>query len=151
MAKRQAASADDEVTEAVSETEIDDTDSFDDGLEVLVADDDLDEPDLSDDDDLDDDLDDDDLDDDGLPDETLEAEDLDDLEEDELAAAVASAAGTFDDDEIVAVVVTEDDEDDDTDGLDGIRDGEFVCRSCHLARRETQLADAKRLLCRDCA
>lgn len=28
--------------------------------------------------------------------------------------------------------------------------GEFVCRSCFLVKSETQLADRKRLLCRDC-
>lgn len=28
--------------------------------------------------------------------------------------------------------------------------GEFVCRSCFLVKSETQLADPKRLLCRDC-
>jgi hypothetical protein len=28
--------------------------------------------------------------------------------------------------------------------------GEFVCRSCFLVKSETQLADPKRVLCRDC-
>jgi hypothetical protein len=28
--------------------------------------------------------------------------------------------------------------------------GEFVCRSCFLVKSETQLADKRRLLCRDC-
>jgi hypothetical protein len=28
--------------------------------------------------------------------------------------------------------------------------GEFVCRSCFLVKSDTQLADKKRLLCRDC-
>ncbi len=28
--------------------------------------------------------------------------------------------------------------------------GEFVCRSCFLVKSQTQLADKKRLLCRDC-
>lgn len=51
------------------------------------------------------------------------------------------------DDELVAVVTGEDDDED----VDGIRDGEFVCRSCFLAKRETQLADPDRMLCRDCA
>jgi hypothetical protein len=28
--------------------------------------------------------------------------------------------------------------------------GEFVCRSCFLVKSESQLADRKRMLCRDC-
>lgn len=31
-----------------------------------------------------------------------------------------------------------------------LREGEFVCRSCHMAKRETALADPDKLLCRDC-
>ena len=33
---------------------------------------------------------------------------------------------------------------------DTIRDGEFVCSSCHMAKRASALADADELLCRDC-
>lgn len=31
-----------------------------------------------------------------------------------------------------------------------LREGEFVCRSCYMAKRETALADPDKLLCRDC-
>jgi hypothetical protein len=51
-----------------------------------------------------------------------------------------------DDDKIVSAVTGEDD-----DAVDGLREGEFVCRSCYMAKRETQLADPEQLLCRDCA
>jgi hypothetical protein len=33
---------------------------------------------------------------------------------------------------------------------DTIREGEFVCRSCHMAKRPSALADADEMLCRDC-
>ena len=34
----------------------------------------------------------------------------------------------------------------------GVRErGEFMCRSCHLVKPRTQLADEARVLCRDCA
>ncbi len=36
------------------------------------------------------------------------------------------------------------------DADDTIRDGEFVCSSCHMAKRASALADADELLCRDC-
>ena len=39
-------------------------------------------------------------------------------------------------------------EDEDTD--DAIREGEFVCTSCHMAKRSSALADADEMLCRDC-
>ncbi len=61
----------------------------------------------------------------------------------------ALETGTGFDDESIAVVGGDEDLDDDE--VDGIRDGEFVCRSCFLAKRETQLADPERMLCRDCA
>lgn len=53
----------------------------------------------------------------------------------------------------------EDDEDeeavpgDDRAALSGItpkRPGEFTCRSCFLVKHPSQLADARRMLCRDC-
>lgn len=31
-----------------------------------------------------------------------------------------------------------------------LKNNEFICRSCHLVKRQSQLADAKRRLCRDC-
>lgn len=74
-----------------------------------------------------------------------EGEDLD-----EVATAVPAEAAFDEEDEalVVAAVVGDNDEDDD---VEGIRDGEFVCRSCYMAKRDTQLADADRTLCRDCA
>ena len=53
------------------------------------------------------------------------------------------------DDDEVAEVVVEDDEDDGED--DELRDGEFICRSCFMAKRESALVDADLMLCRDCA
>lgn len=51
----------------------------------------------------------------------------------------------FDDEpELVAVASAEEE-------VEGLREGEFVCRGCYIARRETQLADEERQLCRDCA
>jgi hypothetical protein len=61
-------------------------------------------------------------------------------------------------------LVVDDDEDDDEDeepadaedrGDGSLRvlpkqPGEFVCRSCFLVKSESQLADATRVLCRDC-
>lgn len=78
----------------------------------------------------------------GLPDEDLPEDDDD---PDELLLP------SFDDeDDEVVVRVVVDDEDDDPDA-DGLRAGEFVCRSCYMAKRESALADPKRMLCRDCA
>lgn len=51
----------------------------------------------------------------------------------------------FDDGPELVAVASGDDE------VEGLREGEFVCRGCHIARRETQLADEARQLCRDCA
>lgn len=61
---------------------------------------------------------------------------LDDVEEDE------------DEDEIEVDVLVVDD--DDEDEVDGLREGEFICSSCYLAKGPSQLADAKRLICVDC-
>lgn len=38
----------------------------------------------------------------------------------------------------------------DLDVDDEVREGEFVCRSCFMAKRESALADEERQLCRDC-
>ena len=32
-----------------------------------------------------------------------------------------------------------------------VRDGEFVCRSCFLVKRTAQIANRKKMICRDCA
>ena len=67
-----------------------------------------------------------------------------DLDEDDAEAALPSL---LEEDEIAVVVAeTEDDDEEDT-----LRDGEFVCRSCFMAKRESALADADAMLCRDCA
>lgn len=60
----------------------------------------------------------------------------------------ATLPSLLEEDEI-AVVVAETEEDDDEE--DALRDGEFVCRSCFMAKRESALADADAMLCRDCA
>jgi hypothetical protein len=81
---------------------------------------------------------------DDLEDDDVEV-DLDEDEDDEVLAAPV-----FDDeDEIVAAVEADDDEEDED--VDGLREGEFVCRSCFMAKRESALADPERMLCRDCA
>lgn len=49
-------------------------------------------------------------------------------------------------DDVVAARPVRDDEDED----DELRDGEFVCRSCFMAKRETAMADEERMLCNDC-
>ncbi len=121
----------------------------DDGEEVLDEDldDDLDEEDL--DGDLDGDLE------VVVEDDEIVEVDLDtaaaaeEVEDEESDDPVASAVtGVFDDEPVVGA---DGDGEDLSDALEGIRDGEFVCRRCHLARRDTQLADEKAMLCRDCA
>jgi hypothetical protein len=64
---------------------------------------------------------------------------------------VVPAEAAFDDEDEALVVAAVVGEDDDDDGIEGLRDGEFVCRSCYMAKRESQLADADAMLCRDCA
>ena len=66
---------------------------------------------------------------------------VDDEEGDELPSLL-------EDDEI-AVVVAEADEDEDEE--DALKDGEFICQSCFMAKRESALADPEAMLCRDCA
>ena len=79
------------------------------------------------------------------------SEDDDDADEETVATALVTPDAAFDDDDddLVAVVSGDDDDDDDEE-IEGLRDGEFECRSCHLAMRDTQLADAKKMICRDC-
>ena len=101
--------------------------------------------------------DDDEADDDADEDESLEVPLEEGLSADEddvtgVPAAIPADAAFDDEDEarVVAAVVNEDD-DDEGSGIDGLRDEEFVCRSCYMAKRDTQLADPERMLCRDCA
>ena len=79
----------------------------------------------------------------------VETEDADAEDEGEAVVPPDASFDDEDDDEgIVAAVTGEDDDDQEVEGL---RDGEFVCRSCYMAKRDTQLADSERLLCRDCS
>ncbi len=105
------------------------------------------------------DVEDDDLDfdgDDELEDDALDSDELDDeLDEgaEELEEGIGELASVedpnslLDDEAVIAAAVVEDDDDDE----DELRDGEFVCRSCFMAKRESALADPGRMLCRDCA
>lgn len=85
-------------------------------------------------------------------DETVAEALPDEVGDDELDAtpAVVPSEAAFDDEEDAAVAAVTSD-DDDEDEIDGLRAGEFVCRSCYMAKLETQLADAERVYCRDCA
>lgn len=74
-------------------------------------------------------------------------EDVDATQADLPAPAGASFDDEDADEEIVAAVTGEDEDPE----IEGVRDGEFVCRSCFMAKRDTQLSDPERLLCRDCA
>ena len=40
---------------------------------------------------------------------------------------------------------------DEGDDDDEVRDGEFVCQSCFLVKRSSQLANRRKMICRDCA
>lgn len=78
----------------------------------------------------------------------LAADDDSDDDEAEPTITVVPPDAEFDDDAPIAPVEEEDGEEDE---IEGLRDGEFVCRGCFMAKRETQLADPEKLLCRDCA
>lgn len=83
------------------------------------------------------------------PTETVLDPDEDDPELSSEGAVVPPPDASFDDDDdrIVAAVTGEEEDAE----VEGLRDGEFVCRSCYMAKRDTQLADPEQLLCRDCA
>lgn len=103
---------------------------------------------------------------DALDDETLDDEASDDDDEDEAEATVPLDVSEDGDDEFdgqpaVDLAVIEglevddptelvEDEAEDEDADDTIREGEFVCSSCHMAKRSSALADADEMLCRDC-
>lgn len=70
------------------------------------------------------------------------------LDDDEDSDEIVTAIVLDDEDDIAAVVADDDDEDEEPDTL---REGEFVCRSCFMAKRESALADPVRMVCRDCA
>lgn len=81
-------------------------------------------------------------------------DDEDDLDDDEVEASLDVI--------LKERLVVADDEDEETDATDAEdradgalrvlpkQPGEFVCQSCFLVKSETQLADRKRQLCRDC-
>lgn len=150
MAVRSSSPRDDEdaldPVEAADEDELDEVDVD----EALIEGEDVfdDEPDDVEDvldapDDLTDEQDDED------PDSDVEVESADEIDADATPVLPREAEFDDDDDDTVAAVVS--DEVDTDDEIEGVRDGEFVCRSCHMAKRDTQLADADQLLCRDCA
>lgn len=138
-------------------------------MESDVSQDDLlDEDDLAGEDAFDEDIEEDldgDLDTDLEDDEAVDdLESYDDAaeEDDELdVAAALDATGDNDDEEAsgqpavdLAVLdgLEEDSPVDEGNAADdeGLREGEFVCSSCHMARRGSALADPDEMLCRDC-
>ena len=160
MARAKSQRADEDALDPVEAADVEHADDADEGLLELDPEAGLEAEDTDDDDEGPDDL---DLEDEPEVDDepevgdestdpaALDAVDVDvDADEDgePLAVAVIPAAAFDDGDDEVAVVVADDDEGDE---IDGVRDGEFVCRNCYMAKRETQLADPERLLCRDCA
>ena len=77
-----------------------------------------------------------------LPDATDEDEgDEEEADEGDVAPLLAA-------DEDLAEVVAAVDEEPDAD--DAVREGEFICRSCFMAKRDSALADEDAMLCRDC-
>jgi hypothetical protein len=125
----------------------------------VEEDDELDEAGLSElDDDFDDESDEesDDDDDEESDDDSMEVpleEGLDTEDEDAptVVAAVPAEAAFDDEDEVRVVAAVVNDDDDDGGEIDGLREEEFVCRSCYMAKRDSQLADPDLMLCRDCA
>jgi hypothetical protein len=146
VARAKSQRADEDALDPVEAADVEHADDADDGLLELDP-----EAELEDEDDDPDDL---ELDTDDPTESTAGSEDpsapdvgADDVD-DVAVAVLPDAAFDDDEDDVVAVVV---DDDDDGDEIEGVRAGEFVCRRCYMAKRETQLADADRLLCRDCA
>jgi hypothetical protein len=91
------------------------------------------------------------------PEAEAEGDDDDDLDDDEVEASLDVILK----ERLVVVEEEDDDEDEDdvadvddrTDGTTRVlpkQPGEFVCQSCFLVKNETQLADRKKKLCRDC-
>jgi hypothetical protein len=135
VARAKSQRADEDALDPVEAADVEHADDADDGLLELDP-----EAELEDEDDDPDDL---ELDTDDPTESTAGSEDpsapdvgADDVD-DVAVAVLPDAAFDDDEDDVVAVV--------------GVRAGEFVCRRCYMAKRETQLADADRLLCRDCA
>ncbi len=98
-----------------------------------------------------------------LPDVELEEDDEDPEDEEVVVADPAAVETSFD--EILSKKIAEEDDEEEDLLLDLTREerleslavkttpkqaNEFVCRSCHLVKHHSQLADKKRELCRDC-
>jgi hypothetical protein len=151
VARTKSPRADEDALDPVEAADVEHADDPDAGLLELDPEADLDADDTDDADELatDETDDDEDEEDDGDP-AALDAHPDGSDEDDPVGVVVLpDAAFDEDDDEVTAAVV--DIDDDDGDEIEGVRDGEFVCRRCYMAKRETQLVDAERLLCRDCA
>lgn len=82
---------------------------------------------------------------DGTDNEDLAAEDPEDVDDEPAVLASTILEEELDDEATVLATVFDDDEDEDE-----VREGEFVCRSCFMAKRETALADEDAMLCLDC-
>jgi hypothetical protein len=149
--------ANDEFTEDL-EDEVDEPD-LDEDLEeedLEEGDDDLIDDDLIDDDDL---IEDEEEEEDEEPAATTteappseeEEEEEEELDPDDVEADLDSILK----ERLVVVEVVEDETPDPEDGAEGTKvrpraPGEFVCQSCFLVKHPSQLADEKRMLCRDC-
>ena len=150
MARTKSQRADEDALDPVEAADVEHADDADAGLLELDPEaelDDEDDEDADEDDEVDTDASDDDGDDAPGDPAALDTDANETDEHDVVGVVVLPDAAFDDDDEVVAAVI----DDDDDDEIEGVRDGEFVCRRCYMAMRETQLADAERLLCRDCA
>ena len=89
--------------------------------------------------------------DDEFADEAEADEALDELEAEELELLEDEVSGSILVDEVAELRAIRREEL--TMDLDAhaVREGEFVCRSCFLVKRTTQLANRKKMICRDCA
>lgn len=148
MARTKSQRADEDALDPVEAADVEHADDADAGLLELDPEAELDDEqgDGDADDEVDTDASEDDGDTPGDP-AALDADATGTDEHDVVGVVVVPDAAFDDDDEVAAAVI----DDDDDDEIEGVRDGEFVCRRCYMAMRETQLADAERLLCRDCA
>jgi len=149
VARTKSQRADEDALDPVEAADVEHADDADAGLLELDPEAELDDADDNDDE-VDDEVDTDASDGDDAPADPAPLDtDANETDEHDVAGVVVLPDAAFDDDDDVAAAVIDDDDDDDE--IEGVRDGEFVCRRCYMAMRETQLADAERLLCRDCA
>lgn len=82
-------------------------------------------------------------------------ESLEDLYESEVVGDRQATEGPIEDEDELIVKAMEATDDEPSETLSvkvsGKTEGEFLCQSCFLIKRPTQLADAKNMLCVDCA